>query len=107
MAQQNNGFWQQVGFVEGAGHQPHPAVPGPFVDREPHVAHPQPWMSALFDVALRSAEAADQEVPQPLAGSVQFLGGVHRPKNLVTRDLLVERSRKPVEAILADRFVET
>jgi hypothetical protein len=62
-------------------------------------------MPALFHVSLRAAKAADQEVLQPLFGSGQVVGGVHRPENVVTRYLSIERGDETCEAVLADLSV--
>ena len=63
-------------------------------------------MTALLDVALRTAEAANQEVAQPLFGTRQVVSGVHRPQDVVARDLAVEGGNEASETLLADKGVE-
>lgn len=59
-------------------------------------------MAALLDISLRSAESTDEEVAQALPGSIQFFRRVHRAKDVVAGNLLVERPRESIEAVLPD-----
>src|SRR5215216_3401439 len=63
-------------------------------------------MPALLHVSRRSPEAADQKIFQALFGAMQIFFGVHSAKNVVARDLLVERRDQPLEAGLADLLVD-
>ena len=70
------------------------------------MAHAQPRVAALLHVALRTAEAADQELPQPFLCAVQIVFGIHRPENLVTGHLRVERADQSRKAVFADLLVD-
>src|SRR6185503_15778736 len=84
----------------------HPAVAGLAVDRERGMAHAQPRVAALLDVALRSAEAAHQEVAQPLLGAGEIRLGIHWSEDVVGGDLAVEQADEALEAFLADGLVD-
>ena len=68
--------------------------------------HAQAWMSALFDVTLRSPEAKNQEIAQTFFGpgkvSVFF---IHGPENVIVRDAPVKRGYQPFEPVFADRGI--
>ena len=63
-------------------------------------------MAALANVALRPAEAPDQEVPQPDAGVLNLIRRIHRAEDVVVRDLRVEGLGEALEAVLSEDFVE-
>src|SRR4051794_22938897 len=63
-------------------------------------------MSTLLDVALRPAEAADQEITQSLFRSGQVLFRVHRSEDGIGRHLRVERADQPDETVVADARVD-
>ena len=100
------GLFRQLRFIERLVHQLHPSIARALIELERHVPHAQARMAALLDVALRSAKAADQKIFQPLLGAMQILFRVHRAKNVVARNLLVERRDQPLEAFLADLPVD-
>ena len=62
-------------------------------------------MAALLGVTLRTAEAPDQEVAQPLLGPRQVVGRIHRAKNRVTGNLAIEGGDEAGEALLANQAV--
>ncbi len=62
-------------------------------------------MTALLGVALRPAEASDQEVTKPLLGSGQVVGRIHGAKNRVAGNLAIERGDEAREALLAHKTV--
>jgi len=72
-------------------HQLNPAVAGALANREGRVAHPQARMPALLDVQGRSAEAINQEIPQPLFRARKIVCGIHRAEHVILRNLPVER----------------
>ena len=47
-------------------------------------------MASLFDVSLRPSEPADQEISEALLGTWKILRRVHRPKNVILRNLSIE-----------------
>src|SRR5262245_28615252 len=63
-------------------------------------------MPTLFDVARRSAEAADQKIAQPFFSADEIVRRIHRSQHIVFRHLRVERAHDPGEAVLADDSVE-
>src|SRR4051794_355290 len=71
--------------------EPHPAVPGSLVHSKGNMPGPQPRMSTLFDVAMRTSKTIYQEITQPLLGAFEIMCRVHRSQNVVTADLTVER----------------
>lgn len=96
----------QLRVVERAVHQLHPSVAGGSSDCKRHVAHAQPRMPALFDVARRPAKAANQEIAEPDFGSRKVVGGIHRSEDVVARHLRIERVDKPGETLLADMRID-
>ena len=70
------------------------------------MAHPQPRVTTLFDVASRAAETSDQEIPQPFLGPGEVFGWVHWTENIVVGDLRVKRPHEPLKSLLADAFVD-
>ncbi len=67
--------------------------------------HAQPRVSALFDVALRPAETADQEISQSRSGLLELVVGVHWAQYLVVRYAVIESLGQPVKSSFADDFV--
>ena len=84
----------------------HPAVAGPLIDGKRHVAHSQPWMAALFDIAWRSAKAADQEVAQPNLRACEIVGRIHGTEHLVVGNLCIKRAHETGEALFANACVD-
>jgi hypothetical protein len=62
----------------------------------------QPGMAALLDIGLRSAEAENEEIAQPLLRAFQILRGIHRPQHVVAGNLAVKRVGKALESVLSD-----
>ena len=60
-------------------------------------------MAALLDVAQRPAEAADEEIAQPLFGAREVVGRVQRPEDIVVWHLPVEGGDQAGETVLANR----
>ena len=67
--------------------------------------HAQSRVSALFDVALRPAETADQKIPQSRSGLLDLVGGVHWAQYLVVHYAVIEGLGQPVKSSFADDFV--
>ena len=59
-------------------------------------------MPALLYVAFGAAEPVDQKASKPLLGGSQVPALIHRPQNLVIRNLPIERGYKMSETLLAD-----
>src|SRR5262245_41184529 len=96
----------QLCFLERALHQRHPAIAGPLIELERHMPHPQPRVAPLLDISLRSAEAADEKVLQPLFRASQIIGRIHRAENVVARHLGVKRPDQPLEAVFTNLLVD-
>ena len=62
-------------------------------------------MAALLRIALRTAEAAHQEVAQSLLGPLQIVGRVHGSKNRVAGNLPIEGGDEAREPLLANTSV--
>lgn len=92
-------------LVERAVHERDPAIACRVVDRERHVAHTQSRMSALLEVARRSAESADHEIPQPLFRANQIVFRIHRTENVVLRNLCVKGMDQPGKSFFTDTRV--
>ena len=106
LPQQFLGFLRQLGLVERAIHQLHPAIAGALIELERHVPHPQARVAALLDVALRSAEAAHQEIAQPLLGARKVVRRIHRSEDVVGGHLRVKRPDQPLKALFANLRVD-
>jgi hypothetical protein len=63
-------------------------------------------VAALGDVALRAAEAADQEVAQALLGAGEIVRRIHRTEQVVAADPAIEGGDQAGEALLADAAVD-
>jgi 16S rRNA (adenine1518-N6/adenine1519-N6)-dimethyltransferase len=105
-AQKLFGLRRESGFVECLTHQLHPAIAGSAIDMKWRMPLPQTWMTALFDVALRSAESKDQKVAQPLFGAVQIIWRIHAAQNIVMRYLAVKGTHQPRETVFPDHREE-
>ena len=92
-------------FVERSRHQLEPAIACPLSDGEWRVTHAQTWMTALFDVRLRAAEAENEEIAEPLFRAFQIPRRVHRPQNVVAGYLAVKRFDQALESGRPDRFI--
>lgn len=66
----------------------------------------KPRVAALLDVTWWTAEAADQEVTEPLLGAGQIVRGIHRTNQIVTGHLPVEGGDEPPESVLANGGVD-
>ncbi len=86
-------------------HQFHPAISGSLSYREGRVAHAQAGVAPVFDIALRTAEAADEEVAETFFGSVELVGRVERAEDVVESDLRVELGYESMEALFAEDFI--
>lgn len=95
-------FFRQLRLVKRRIHELHPAVARGLINHERSMSHPQSWMSAALDIALRSAKAKDKEISQPFFSARQVLLRIHRAQNVVIRNTAVEGRDKPREAFLAD-----
>ena len=63
-------------------------------------------MPAALDVALRSPESSDDEIAESLFSGRQIVRRIHAGKDVVVRDLRVERANEPGKPLLADARVE-
>ncbi len=59
-------------------------------------------MPALFHVNLRAPETSDQEIPQPLFRAFQIMRRIHRPQDVVGRNLAVKRVSQALKSRLPD-----
>lgn len=100
------GFGGEAGFGQGGIHQFDPAVARGLSDGEAGMAHPQPGMAALFEVARHPSETEEQEIAQALLGSGEIVVLVHGPEDVILRNPPVERGDQAGEPILADGRVE-
>ena len=101
-AEDGFGFFGELGDGEGVVHEDEPAVPGGRGDGEGGVAHAEGGMAALFDVAGRSAEAADEKIAEAKFGAGEVVGGVHGAEEVVGGDLGVEGRDEAGEAVFTD-----
>ena len=101
-AQHQLGVRGERSVIERAVHQRHPAIAGALVQSKRVMPHPQSRVTARFLVTRRSAEAADQKLPQPKLGARQVVFRIHRPKHIVLGHLGVERRHQSGEAVFAD-----
>jgi hypothetical protein len=62
-------------------------------------------MTALLQVAGRTAEAKNQEFLKALLGALKILFGVHRAEDVILRDPAIERGDKTPEAVFANEPV--
>jgi hypothetical protein len=92
-------------FVEGFGHELHPAVAGVLVDFEGAVTHAEARVTALLDVGLRAAETADEEIAETLLSAGEILVGIHRAEEVVGFDATVEGADETAETFIADDVV--
>ena len=100
------GLRGQPGLGERPFHQRYPAISGALIDGEGEVSLPQSGVTPLLDVVLRAAETKDQEIPQPLLGSGQIIGGIDRTKDIVLGNLAVKSADKTGETVVADHLVK-
>lgn len=63
-------------------------------------------MAALLDITRRTAEAADEKIPQPLLGALQIVRRIHRAEHVITRHLCIKRADEPLEAFFANARVD-
>src|SRR5687767_8159357 len=68
--------------------------------------HAQPRVAALFFVAPRAAEAADEKITQALLGAGQVVFRIHLAENVVARHLRVKRRDQSLEAVFANTRVD-
>jgi len=101
-AQHRVGFGWQADLVERACHERDPAITSRLVDDERGMTLAQPRVSARFDVPLRTAEPAYQEIAQALFRARQIGGGIHRRQHVVGWHLRVEGPDQARETVLAD-----
>ena len=62
-------------------------------------------MATLLHVSRRTAEAADQKLPQPPLGPRQVIGWIHRAQNVVAGNLPVKGRDQALEAVFADHRI--
>lgn len=70
------------------------------------MAHAKARVAPRFDVAWRSTESPDQEIAQPLLGSGEVVGRIHRPEDVIRRNLTIERRYQALKAVFSDDGVE-
>ena len=63
-------------------------------------------MAARLDVALRTAEPVHEKVAQALFRALQVVLGIHRGKQVVGGNLLIERFGDAGDAVLANGGVD-
>ncbi len=62
-------------------------------------------MTALFHVACRPAEPADQEIAEPLLGPGEIFGRIHRTENVIGGHLPIEGPDEALKAVLPDEGI--
>src|SRR2546430_6721035 len=62
-------------------------------------------MAARFDVGLRPTETIDEKAAETLLGGGEIAATIHRPEDVVVRNLFVERGDEPRESFVADSGV--
>lgn len=97
---------RQLGFEHGVVHEFHPAITGSLINFERHVPHAQPRMATLLDIMLRPAEPVDQKIRQSLTGTLKIIRGIHRPKNVIGRNLGVKAFNEAGETVGAEDVVD-
>ena len=93
-------------LVKCAIHQLHPAVARGLIDGKGHVTHAEARVAALFDVARRSAKAADKEIPQTQFRRREIVRRIHRSEDVVGRHPGVEGAHQSREPLFADAAVD-
>lgn len=66
------------------------------------MAHAQPRVPALLDVILRTAEAENQKIAEPLSRAFQILGRIHGAEHVIVRDLTIKSLCEPLKAARSD-----
>src|SRR5579863_32008 len=99
-------FQRKPYVLKCRAHQFHPAVACALIDRKRSVAHAQARMAALLQIARRPAESNHQKVSQVLLGFRKIAASVHRPQQVVRRNLFIERTHQALKAFLADQSVD-
>lgn len=97
------GRWQ-LHFAKRTVHERDPTVAGALIHREGCMTHAQARMAALLNVAWRASKTENEEIPKPLFRAFQVVRGIHRPQNIVARNLPVERGNETPESLLSDFF---
>ena len=92
---------RKAGVFQRPIHQLHPAVARGLSDRKRRMAHPQPGVTALFNIGGRSAEPINQEVRETLFGSLQILFRIHGTQDVVSGHLAIECGYQPAQPIFA------
>ena len=62
-------------------------------------------MAALLDIALRPAKSIDQKFPQTLFRARQIMPRIHRPEQVVRRNLAIERGYETLESVFSDERI--
>jgi hypothetical protein len=55
---------------------------------------------------LRTAEAANEEIPKPLFRAFQIVRRVHRSQHIVARNLAIKRGGKPLKPGVANGRID-
>ena len=105
-AEDGFGLRGELGDHEGVLHDQEPAVAGGGGDGERGVAHAEGGVASLFDVARRTAEAADEKISEANFGAGEVVSGIHGAEEVVGGDLGVEGGDEAGEAVFADEGVE-
>ncbi len=99
-------FFRQFRFIQRAIHQLYPAVARLLIQLERHVPHAKARMTALLHVSLRSAEAADEKVPQAQFGAIEIVLRIHGTEDVIGGNLPVKRGDEALETFFADLLVD-
>ena len=101
-AQQRLDILWKRGGIERAIHQRHPPIARRLVEPERQVAHAQPRVTALDDVALGTPEPIDQKVAEALLGSREVAARIQHAQNVVSGHLRVKGAHQPRESVFTD-----
>ena len=97
---------RQRDLVQRALHQRDPAFAGGPIDTERGVARTKARMATLLDIAGWTAKPEHEKIAQPLFAPHEIVAGIHRPEDVVTGHVGVERSHQSGESGLANHGVD-
>jgi hypothetical protein len=95
-----------ISLFQRSAHHLKPVLSRDVVDGKRCMPHSKPRVASLLDVALRTAEAKNEKVPQALFRSGKIVGRIQAPKHRIVRDLVVEGGNQLFETILADYRID-
>jgi hypothetical protein len=96
------GLCRQRSFPKSTIHQAHPSVAGSLIYEKRRMPRAEAGMASLFDVSLRPS---DQEISEALLGTWKIFRRVHRPKNVILRNLSIEGGDQACETFRANHRI--